>query len=87
MIRKHESESLTNQILKDETWKKKYNYTKRSLKIEGEKQLLRVKIKIFNWKVKLNWKLTLTKKYSKEWGLNWKKKTLIEGWNWKLKFF
>jgi len=41
---------------------KKINYTKRSKKNKGEKKaLIRGKIKIFNWRVKLNLKIALTK--------------------------
>jgi hypothetical protein len=51
------------------------NYTKRSKTIKVKKALIRG-IQIFNWSVKLNWKIDLIKRKnkSKEWGSYWKKK-------------
>ena len=41
---------------------KKINYTKKSKKVEGEKKILiRGQIKIFSWRVKLNWEMALSK--------------------------
>jgi hypothetical protein len=60
MIRSHESESPTNQMSKDKIWKKKI--TQKDLKkFRVKKKLIRGQIKNFSWKVKLNWKITLTK--------------------------
>jgi hypothetical protein len=90
MIRSYETKSLTNQMSKDET-KKKINHTKGSkiirVKIK-KKKWIRGQIKIFNWRVKLNWKIALTKrkKNQKNKGQNENNKTtktLIEWWNWK----
>jgi len=64
MIRSYETKFLTNQMSKDET-KKKINHTKGSkiirVKIK-KKKWIRGQIKIFNWRVKLNWKIALTKR-------------------------
>jgi hypothetical protein len=61
MIRSHETESLTNKMSKDKIIEKNQSY-KRIKKIQGEKKnLIRGQTKLFNWRVKLNWKITLTK--------------------------
>jgi len=61
MIRSHETESLTNKMSKDEIIEKNQSY-KRIKKIQGEKKnLIRGQTKLFNWRVKFNWKITLTK--------------------------
>jgi hypothetical protein len=60
---------------KDETRKKKSITQKDLRKIRVKKTFIRG-LQIFNWKVKLNWKITLIKEKSKskEWGSNCKKK-------------
>ena len=64
---------------------KNINYTKRSKTIKVKKALIRG-IQIFNWSVKLNWKIDLIKRKnkSKEWGSYWKKKN-NKKFDWKMK--
>ena len=60
----HEAESLSNQMSKDRNQEKKINHTKRIWKNKGEniKNInQRGQTKIFNWRFKLNWKISLTK--------------------------
>jgi G:T-mismatch repair DNA endonuclease (very short patch repair protein) len=57
MIRSYKFEPPANEMSKYKTTKKT-NYTKRSKKIEGEKQ---TQIKNFSWRVKLNWEMALPK--------------------------
>jgi len=73
---------------KDET-RKKQSITQKDLKPLGWKKILIRGIKIFNWRVKLNWKIAIIKgKKIKNNGQTKKKqKKLIEWWNWKIKKF
>jgi hypothetical protein len=66
---------------KDETRKKKSITQKDLRKIRVKKTFIRG-LQIFNWKVKLNWKITLIKEKSKskEWGSNCKKKKQQKIW-------
>jgi len=68
MENKYKVESPANQMSKDETMKEKNNDIKGSFKKIIKrirvnikiKKLIRGQTKILNWRVKLNWKITLT---------------------------
>jgi hypothetical protein len=77
-------------MLKDETRKKnqlyKRIYIKMRVKIK-KKPLIWGKIRVFNWRVKLNWKIVVTKEKTNQKNngqiekKNKRTKTLIEWWN------
>jgi hypothetical protein len=52
-------------MLKDKTRKKKQSITQKNLKKIGWKKTLIGGIKVFNWRVKLNWKITIIKRKNK----------------------